>query len=330
MTVNGAQLQHLWTAVAAQPATKAFRTAEVGVDSFRGSLLAAVDRSGRRTLLVPILAKQTLEEDLDGQAVVLRRRALEDEQSYRTYACLELVDASQDDLFTALCVKIIERIAAHPDKAVAALRKVLSDWSALLAGAREKLSPSTLAGLFGELYVLREMLRQDPGAVTFWTGPERAAQDFHLGIDAVEVKTTVAVEGRRAQINGAQQLDLAAPGRLVLRWFRLGTGQGISVPELVDEIVELSDDPPGFRKLLLAYGYREPEREIYARRSFEVLEHRAFEVGPAFPRVVAASFVGHAVPAGVEDIGYVIDLDCAPAAAARIDDEALAQFMRPS
>jgi len=330
VTVNGAQLQHLWTAVATQPATKAFRTVEVGVDSFRGPLLAAVDRSDRRALLVPILAKQTLKEDLDGQAVVLRRRALEDEQSYRTYACLELVDASQDDLFTALCVKVIERIAADPDKAVAALRKVLSDWSALLAGARETLSPSTLAGLFGELYVLREMLRQDPGAVAFWTGPERTAQDFHLGVDAVEVKTTVAVEGRRVQINGAQQLDLAAPGRLVLRWFRLGKGQGISVPELVDEIVELSDDPPGFRKLLLEYGYREPEREIYARRLFEVLEHRAFEVGPAFPRVVAASFVGHAVPAGVEDVGYVIDLDCAPAAAARIDDEALAQFMRQS
>jgi len=330
VTINGAQLQHLWTAVATQPTTRAFRTVEVGVDSVQGQLLAAVDRSDRRALLIPILAKQTLKEDLDGQAVVLRRRALEDEQSYRTYACLELVDASQDDLFTALCVEIIERIAAHPDKAVAALRKVLADWSALLAGARETLSPSALVGLFGELYVLREMLGQDPGAVAFWTGPERAAQDFHLGVNAVEVKTTVAVEGARVQINGATQLDLATPGRLILRWFRLGTGQGVSVPALVDEIVELSDDPPGFAKLLQECGYREPEREIYARRLFEVLEHRAYEVGPAFPRIVAASFVGHAVPAGVEDVDYVIDLDSAPAAAARIDDEALAQFMRQS
>ncbi|MCD2116731.1 MULTISPECIES: PD-(D/E)XK motif protein [Rhodococcus] len=330
MTVNGPQLQHLWTAVSAQPATKAFRTAEIGVDSIRGPLLAAVDRSGRRALLVPILTKQTLQEDLDGQAVVLRRRTLEDEQSYRTYACLELVDANQADLFTALCVEIIERVAAHPDKAVAALRKVLSDWKALLAGARETLSPSALAGLFGELYVLREMLGQDPGAVTFWTGPQRTAQDFHLGVDAVEVKTTVAAEGRRVQINGATQLELATPGRLILRWFRLRTGQGISVPALIDEIMELSDDPPGFKKLLQEYGYREPEREIYARQLFEVLEHRAYEIGPAFPRIVAASFVGHAVPTGVEDIVYVVDLDCAPAAAARLDSEELAQFMRQS
>ncbi|GJF03418.1 PD-(D/E)XK motif protein [Pseudonocardia sp. D17] len=330
MSVDGGRLQSLWTAVATQPATKAFRTTGVGVECARGPLLAAVDRSDRRALLIPVLAKQTLKEDLDGRAVVLRKRSLEDEHSYRTYACLELVDPAQDDLFTALCVEVVERVAAHPDKAVAALKKVLSDWKALLAGAREALSPSALAGLFGELQVLREMLGHDPGAVAFWTGPERAAQDFHRGLDAIEVKTTVAAEGRKIRINGSGQLDLATPGRLVLRWFRLGTGGGVSVPALVDEIVQLADDPPGFRKLLLDYGYQEREREIYARRLFEILEHRAYEVGVDFPRIVGASFTAGAVPAGVDDVDYVVDLDSAPAMASLLDDAALTEFMEQS
>ncbi|SHK41396.1 Putative PD-(D/E)XK family member [Pseudonocardia thermophila] len=326
-TVDGSLLQSLWAAVAAQPATTAFRTTEVAVECARGPLLAAVDRSDRRALLVPILAKQTLVEELDGRAVVLRRRALEDEDSYRTYACLELVDPAQEDLFTALCVEVVDRVAAMPDRAVAALKKVLADWKALLAGAREALSPSALAGLFGELWVLRELLRHDPGAVAHWTGPERTAQDFHRGVDAIEVKTSVAAEGRKARINGSEQLDLVTPGRLVLRWFRLGTDAGVSVPELVDEIHDMTDDPPRFRKLLLDYGYQVREREIYARRRFEVLEHSAYEVGPGFPRIVRASFAGGAVPPGVTEVDYVIDLDSEAAAACRLDETALAEFM---
>jgi hypothetical protein len=327
MTVDGTQLQGLWSATVAQPATKAFRTTEVGVACSRGPLLAAVDRSDRRALLIPILPKQTLKEDLDGRAVVLRRRALQDEQSYRHYACLELVDPAQDDLFTALCGEVIERVAANPDKAVAALKKVLSDWKSLLAGAREALSPSALAGLFGELHVLREMLRDDSGAVAFWTGPTGSAQDFHRGVDAVEVKTTVSPEGRRIRVNGIDQLDLATPGRLVLRWFRLRTDQGVSVPDLVDEVAELADDAPGLRKLLAELGYREVEREIYARRVFEVLEERAYDVGPGFPRIVGSGLVGDATLAGVGPVEYVVDLDSAPAESARLDEEALAQFM---
>jgi len=327
MTIDGNRLQSLWTTVAARQATTTFRTAEVGVDSSRGPLLVAVDRSDRRALLVPLLARQTLDEELDGHAVVLRRRSLEDEDSYRTYACLELVDPSQDDLFTALCVEVLDRVARKPDRAVAALKKVLSDWKALLAGAHETLSPIALAGLFGELLVLREMLRHDPGATAFWTGPERSSQDFHRGADAIEVKTTVAAEGRKARINGSAQLELATPGRLVLRWFRLGTGGGVSVPALVDEIVGLTDDAAAFRRLLLEYGYRDREREIYARRMFEVLEERAYEVGDDFPRIVGSTFVGGAVPAGVQELDYVIDLDSAGAVASRLDDTALIEFM---
>lgn len=328
MTVDGFQLQALWSAVAKQSVTKMFRTTEVDVICSRGPLLAAIDRSGRRALFIPIMVKQSLQEDLDGRAVVLRRRTLEDEETYRAYACLELVDADQSDLFTALCVEVIEEVAAQPEKAVAALKKVLADWKSLLAGAHETLSPSALVGLFGELYVLREMLAHDAGAVMFWTGPQGAAQDFHRGADAIEVKTTLAAEGRRVRINGATQLDLAPPGRLIVRWFRLATGRGTAVPTVVDEISGLTDDPAEFRKLLVEYGYRESEREVYERRAFEVVEHCAYEVGTEFPRVVTGSFVGGAVPPGVEDIAYVVDLDSAPATASLLDDHALATFMR--
>ncbi|WP_430331820.1 PD-(D/E)XK motif protein [Rhodococcus sp. ACT016] len=326
MTVDGDHLERLWRAAAEQPATTLFRTIEVGVESSRGPLLAAVDRSGRRALLVPIQPTQTLKEDLDGQAVTVRRRALEDETSYNVYACLELID-EQNGLFTLLCVEVIERVAACPERAVAMLKKALSDWRALLAGARESLSESALLGLFGELCVLRELLESDPGAVTFWTGPQGAAQDFHRGRDAIEVKTTSQPEGRRVRINGVTQLDLQTPGRLVLRWFRIEKGRGISVPALVDQINDLTDDPIEFRKLLGEVGYRESGVEGYAGQLFEIVEQRAYEVGSGFPRVVAGKFLGGAVPAGVDDIDYIVDLDSASAVADRLDEESLIAFM---
>jgi hypothetical protein len=316
---DGDHLERLWAAAAQRPVVSAFRTVAVGVDTLHGPLLVGVDAAGRRHLLVPIAAKHTLRQEVEGRAVVLRRRTLEDEHSYRHYASLELVDGRLSDLFTALCVEVTERITAAPGRAVAVLRRVLEDWRALLAGTREILGPAALAGLFGELHLLRILVTRDPGAVAFWTGPSGSAQDFHNGPVAVEVKTTLAPEGRVVRVHGVDQLDVAAPARLLLHWTRVRSGQGVSVPDLVEEVLARTDDAGGFRALLRQAGYQETDREIYARRRFEILESRTYEVGPGFPRIVRAGLVGDAALAGVGPLEYTVDLDAAAARRTTVD-----------
>ncbi|WP_165400449.1 PD-(D/E)XK motif protein [Blastococcus saxobsidens] len=296
-----------------------FRAASVGVETPQGPVQAGLDAKGHRHLLVPLGARHTLQEMLDGDAVVLRRRALEDENRYQPYASLELVDEGLEDLFKALCVEVVERIAATPDRAVAALREVLKEWRALLAGNGRPLSATALAGLFGELHLLRAALRRDLGAVVFWTGPNGSAQDFHHGRHAVEVKTTTAPEGRSIRIHGADQLDVEAPGRLLLRWLRVRSDQGTSVPELVTEILDLTDDSTTFRLLLHKVGYREADRQVYDRTRFELLEERVYEVGPGFPRVTPSGLTGDAAAAGIGPIDYTLDLDTPSADAKRVD-----------
>ncbi|MGY1858078.1 PD-(D/E)XK motif protein [Modestobacter sp. SYSU DS0290] len=319
MTLDSSRLDLIWTTAAGRPVVSAFRTAPVGVDTPLGPLQAGVDADGHRHLLVPIASRHTLQEMLDGDAVVLRRRALEDKHRYQQFASLELVDDRLADLFTSLCVEVVERVAATPDRAVAALRNALKDWRALLAGNRQVLGSSALAGLFGELHLVRSMIAEDPGATAFWTGPSGSAQDFHRGARAVEVKTTAAPEGRTIRIHGADQLDVEAPGRLVLHWLRVRGDEGTSVPELVDDILQRTDDPAGFRKLLYKVGYHELDREVYARKRFDVVESRTYEVGRGFPRIVPAGLTGDAVLGGVGPLEYSVDLDAASADAHRVD-----------
>ncbi|SDC77952.1 Putative PD-(D/E)XK family member [Geodermatophilus telluris] len=319
MTLDGAQLDLIWAAAAGRPVVSAFRTAPIGVDTPQGAVQAGVDAEGHRHLLVPLASRHSLQEILDGDAVILRRRALEDEHRYQQYASLELIDERQTDLFTALCVEVAERVAATPERAVAALRDALKDWRALLAGNRQVLTPSALAGLFGELHLLRSMLLQDTGAAEFWTGPNGSAQDFHHGGRAVEVKTTTAPEGRSIRIHGTDQLDVEAPGRLLLHWLRVRSDQGASVPELVHDIARRTDDTAGFRKRLQEVGYHEADRDIYARKRFDVIEVRTYDVGPGFPRITPAGLTGDAALGGVGPVEYSIDLNAPAADARRVD-----------
>lgn len=329
MNPNGARLEELWSAAEAKPAVSLFRTAACGVDTRHGPVLIGVRDTGARHLLVPVDGKHTLREDLDGRAVTLRRQVLEDATSYRVYASLALVDDRLRDMFTALCTEAVERIAATPSGAVAALRRTLADWRALLSGARNTLGPAELAGLFGELTVLRSMVGRDAGAVAFWTGPVRSRQDFHRGSTAIEVKATTSAESRTIRIHGLGQLDGGAD-RLLLTWFRLRTDRGRSVPDLVDEILAATDDEAGFLHALAQAGYLPPEREIYSRRVFEVVEQRTYEVGPGFPRLTTTGLVGDATLAGLDHIHYDLDLDSAPAIAARTDvDPAQALMEQP-
>jgi hypothetical protein len=124
---------------------------------------------------------------------------------------------------------------------------------------------------------------------------------------------------RKVVIHGLDQLQEPTGGRLALVWMRLAqnTASGRSVPELIDEVTNLLDDPAPVLRGLAELGYRDADRASYPDR-FEVLEEGTFEVSDGFPRLVRQDLRGDAVLAGVGEVAYTIDLDSAPARAARI------------
>jgi hypothetical protein len=302
-----------WKALKASkaPSRTAMVTSPVPVETPQGSLLVGIDAEGRRHLLVPLGPRQSLEPDVTGRAVHLLVRPFEDSTHFRYYADLVLLDVSLAEVFTSLCEDVLVAVGRNPLRAVRALRQVLHAWRSLLAGAQGPLGPQVLTGLFGELSVLRTLLQKDSGVATSWHGPSGAAHDFHLGVNAIEVKVTTSPKGRMIQVHGTDQLEEPVGGTLMLVWFRLipNTMSGLSVPGLIDQVIELADDALPIRRALADVGYREVDREIYSGIRYEIAEQVNYRISNGFPRIIQGSLTGDARLGGLSNLIYSVDLD---------------------
>ena len=319
---SGSRLVEQWAALAAHPPSgdRGFRTRSTGVATEAGPVLVALDVPGAKHLLLPLSTASIPTPDTSGKAVHLLVRRLEEEGRLRWYLDLALLEGRLSGVFTTLCEDVLQGVVENPGQPTRVSRKVLSDWRALLSAGERPLDASSLSGLHGELTVLLRLLEQDPVAAEWWVGPTGTAQDFVRGSRAVEVKTTIAPVGRAVRIHGTDQLD-GPPGGLLLSWFRLTrqVEEGRSVPELVDAVLLLADDPHRVESSLLRLGYvhgrAHPEHDV----RFAVVEELAVRVSAGFPRIIPSALRGDAVSAGLSDVQYTVDLDSSAAQAARAE-----------
>jgi hypothetical protein len=208
---------------------------------------------------------------------------------------------------------VIAALAGEPSApAVVLVGQVLDGWHELFRSGRQ-LGIEQLAGLFGELLFLNTLLDLDDDSLTAWKGPLRAPQDFVANGWAVEVKATASAEGRRVRIHGIDQLVEPPDGGLMLRWMRLDStdGAGRSLPDLVATTANRMRSPREFWHLLARAGYMIADQEKYDGVRFSVLEEASFRVTDGFPRIVPSSFPG-AVPDGISEVRYTLDLDYGP------------------
>ncbi|WP_327252607.1 PD-(D/E)XK motif protein [Streptomyces sp. NBC_01244] len=307
-------IEERWTGLEAERATgeHRLRVSPLPVSVDHGPLAVAVDHEGYRHFLVPIPTGRKLRTGLDGPTLQLRRRPLEDEKTYQVYADLACRREDLGDLFTELCVDVTEEARDLPENPVKALYRVLDRWKDLFRPPGAPLGPEQLAGLFGELVLLRRLLEQDSSAHRLWLGPERHRHDFSAGNTAVEVKASTDDQGRRPRIHGLDQLEPPADGILHLAWFRLGRttvpGRGVGLVELIGEALRLCDDEAALVELLARAGYRTSDAERYRDVSFEIREERWYRVGPGFPGLTARALTEAGVPISVLDVAYTIDL----------------------
>lgn len=307
-------IEDSWAVLEAEKATgeRRMRTRRLPVEVEYGSLSVGVDYEGHRHALLPIPSNRKVRTGTEGAVLHLRRRVLEGPDSYQAYADLACRRNDLKDLFTVLCVDIVEAAAEAPQNPMKALYRVLDRWKALFRSEGAPLRPDQIAGLLGELTVLRRLLVRDPSAHRYWRGAEGHRHDFAGENVAFEIKTSTAVEGRKARIHGLEQLEPPNGGVLSLVWIRVrrvsGEESGIGFMELVDQVLRLCDDESALLSRLSRVGFFYGHSEHYGDVRFVIEEEKWYLVDPSFPGLTYERLEAGHVPITFSDVEYTIDL----------------------
>jgi hypothetical protein len=201
--------------------------------------------------------------------------------------------------------------------AVAELMNQLFQWQRFLDSQATGLSDEAQRGLFGELFVLRSLLREinEVRIVRGWAGPEKSMQDFRFdGGLAVEVKTSLSSEPQAVRINGERQLDSSNLAGLYLVSISVDRlpDSGEKLPEIVRSIRDMLRRSPSsldiFDSRLILAGYLDAHGPRYLLDGFAVRNERTFRVSDGFPRIVESD-----LPNGVGRVSYSVSLAaCSP------------------
>lgn len=226
---------------------------------------------------------------------------------------LSLTNRAYEEIFSVLVEDLVRivLVCSTEKEAVEASIHRLERWQFLLTrSGPEGLSEEAQRGLFGELWFMNEYLLPLRGgwpAVSSWTGPDRANQDFQLPEVAVEVKTTIMKQPQFMMIASERQLDDTGVEALYLFYLSLDARQ--DSPRTLGAVIDtlrhtLDDHAPSrslFEESLLAAGYLDAHRGRYDRVGYTVRESDFFHVRDGFPRLTEAD-----LPAGVGDIRYSV------------------------
>jgi hypothetical protein len=239
-----------------------------------------------------------------------RRRRQDGRWSMRVY----LEEPRLLNVFAELCRDVIEftRQAVRSGQPSGLVLSRLERWRSLMQPPAAGLSRAQLRGLIGELLVLDRELLPVLGpdqAVSAWTGPLGASQDFHLPDGRkLEVKA-IDRQADRVQINGLDQLDGASdPLQLVvvrLEDTGIEAEGAITTARLIAQLrAQLCQAPAAqqrFEVLLRFVGWDDAVDADSVAVRLERIDR--YDVDEGFPRLTAWT-----VPAAVTEATYKIVL----------------------
>lgn len=140
-----------------------------------------------------------------------------------------------------------------------------------------------------------------------WAGPYGGVVDITTPAIDYEIKSTTSRYGTVINISGQFQLAASSSKPLRLIHFRFEPADdGLSIDQVCGRLVELGVDSSMLEDGLQRLGM---EAGCSARKDgYNLLEARSYAVDDTFPKVTPASFIGGALPAGVVQFEYKVDL----------------------
>lgn len=310
-------VQEMWYLLETSgPTADQLRVREVmSIELDVGRILLGLDIQRRRHLLIPVAQNTRITSDRRSSGVQIVAHPLLDRDTLQPFVDLVCLKPHLQELFSILVNEILDLLKKDSSKPDQTCRQVLDRWRELLE--REPsglLGIEKLVGLFGELWFLREMVKRNPNAVRYWTGPRGSRHDFSVGTLAIEVKSTLSRRGRFVEIHGHEQLEPPEHGELYLTILKLEQvpALGESLPELVESIVQQGGDRYTLLNLMAQVDVGLLTLDEYKDIRFRLNENRIYEVKDDFPRITPNSFLDGTLPNGVIKLTYQIDLSTEP------------------
>ena len=281
-----------------------------------GSPLLTVDTENLRHLLIPISPDLAVSEDKKSGGIHVADAHWAVDEYNRRVVDIVCLKPHLNDIFNHVILDIFDTLADdngyHPDRAA---RMTLERWRELLAADNQSnITISKLTGLYGELWFLREIIKQEPEGISLWRGPLGERFDFYNGHSAVEVKTTRQRKGKNLTINGHDQLQEPEDGDLYLLRLQVETGESAqeSVTDVITAISNLGGSIRRLEQILFQAGLTRSELDSHHDIKFNTLTVDFYKVNDDFPRITSQSFKGNRLPSGISSIEYVINLDSRP------------------
>ncbi|MCR2747484.1 PD-(D/E)XK motif protein [Limnobacter parvus] len=272
------------------------------------AVLIGVSDDGRLHLLLAIdVAPHTLPPDLQSIQV----RVLEGGQIWLDVSA----GSHHEELLTLVANKVIHAIRIEGRDPAVSVERIIDDMRAALRPLTPDLGATEQIGLFGELWVLSNVLfpTLGPRVCHLWSGPESERHDFVGQGIHVEVKTTTRSEPKH-EISRLDQLKPPINKRLLFVSVMLekSLGGDETLADRIDEIREkLVLDGRAldvFDSRLAQVGWHEGLRQTGALLRFTFRDVHVFEVTGAFPRLPD----DYVPPLGVTSIKYSINVGSLP------------------
>ncbi len=309
-------LEQLWDDIEAEIASDGISLSDMqllssGAETTWGEILLGVDSKGRRHVVVPAPnnASEERDDSSRGMRVDVKPYIVGGEQ--RLFCDISCQLSELNDMFSIVAQDMIDELLEESGASpFPVCVRVLERWRQLLERMPTSvMSRNKQAGLLTELLLLNDLAEISPKAIRAWVGPDGGRHDFISEDVDVEVKSSLRAEGRRIHVQSLEQLDTAG-ARLYLHFVSLRepSGQGLTVPELIDQLKAHGVNSVDLHEKLASVGYSPVDRAKYSEMHFEVVERLTFRVDePGFPRLIP-SLLGQ-LPDGVEGVNYDVNLD---------------------
>ncbi|WP_084614231.1 PD-(D/E)XK motif protein [Nakamurella lactea] len=278
-----------------------------------GPVAHAIDFDGRQLLLIPLTDEQPGVDDELSRGVSLHTRQLIDAGQRRRYLSVRCEIPALAGTFASLCDDLLAALATDSDDPAGASLGIIGKWRDLLGQSRTQLlSEGQLLGILCELQFLEQLvqLAAPEAALAVWTGPGSERQDFMSSSVSVEIKGCGLRDRIAVEIHGLRQLEEPTDGRLFL-WVQhveRVNDDGDSVPDVIGRLDSAGVSRHAVLSLLAGVGYESADEDAYRSVRFELLDRRAYEITPSFPRLVPANLTNPGNADRLLSVRYTLDL----------------------